>query len=256
MISAAAIISKSANIGKNVEISDFAKIGENVKILEGAKIGHGAVIDKNTTVGKGTKISPYAVIGTDPQDLKYKGEESFCEIGNNCIIREFVTVNRGTAASGKTVVGDGTLLMAYVHVAHDCRVGKKCILANCAGLAGHVIVEDNAVIGGYTPVHQFVRIGTFSILGGDSRITQDVPPYSMAVGNPAYLYGLNLVGLKRAGFSPGKILLLKKAYRTLFKSSLKKEEAIKSALKLGKIPELKKLINFVKTSGRGIVPSK
>jgi len=256
MISDKAVIEKSAKIGAGVKIEEFVRIEPNAVIGDDVLIRQGAVIGRNAVIGQGTKIFPYAVIGTEPQDLKYRGEETLCEIGKNCIIREFTTVNRGTIATGKTVVGDNVLLMAYVHIAHDCRVGENSILANCATLAGHVTVENNVIVGGLTPIHQFVKIGSYAMLGGASRISQDVPPYSIVAGNPAYLYGLNLIGLKRAGFTAEKISILKKAFKIIFRSGMNKEEALNEALKLEKIPELEKLIDFVKNSERGITPSR
>ncbi|MBU4134256.1 acyl-ACP--UDP-N-acetylglucosamine O-acyltransferase [bacterium] len=256
MISEKAQIEKSAVIGKNVDIAPFASIGENTHIMDGAVIGQGAVIGINTTIGEGTKVSPYAVLGTPPQDLKYAGEETFCEIGKNCTIREFVTVNRGTTATGKTVVGDNVLLMAYVHVAHDCRVGNGVIMSNCVGIAGHVSIGENAIMGAYAAVHQFTRIGMLAMVGGMARINQDVPPYSMAAGSPAYVYGLNRIGLSRAGFSPEDLAVLKKAYKIIFRDSLLKEDALKEAEKLEQTESVKKLIEFVRSSTRGITPSK
>ncbi|MCD6311261.1 MAG: acyl-ACP--UDP-N-acetylglucosamine O-acyltransferase [Elusimicrobia bacterium] len=256
MISDKAQIAKSAVIGKNVEIAPFASVEENVRIMDGAVIGHGAVIGRNTIIGEGTKVSPYAVLGTPPQDLKYAGEETSCEIGKNCTIREFVTVNRGTTATGKTIVGDNALLMAYVHVAHDCRVGNGVIMSNCVGIAGHVSVGESAIMGAYAAVHQFTRIGELAMVGGTARINQDVPPYSMIAGSPAYVYGLNRIGLTRAGFSTEELALLKKAYRIIFRSSLLKEEALKEAEKLRQTEPVKRLIEFVRNSKRGITPSK
>jgi len=256
MISDKAEIAKSAVIGKNVEIAPFASVGEKARIRDGVVIGQGAVIGRNTTIGEGTKVSPYAVLGTPPQDLKYAGEETFCEIGKNCTIREFVTVNRGTTATGKTIVGDHALLMAYVHVAHDCRVADGVIMSNCVGIAGHVSIGESAIMGAYAAVHQFTRIGELAMVGGTARINQDVPPYSMIAGSPAFVYGINRIGLSRAGFSPEELALLKKAYRIIFRSSLLKEDALKEAEKLRQTDAVKKLIEFVKNSKRGITPSK
>jgi len=256
MISDKAQIASSAEIGKDVEIEALASIGEKARIMDGAVIGQGAVIGRNTTIGAFTKVSPYAVLGTPPQDLKYAGEETFCEIGKNCTIREFVTVNRGTTATGKTVVGDNVLLMAYVHVAHDCRVGNGVIMSNCVSLAGHVSIGEKAILGGYAAVHQFTRIGELAMVGGTARINQDVPPYAMTAGSPAFVYGLNRIGLSRAGFSPEELTLLKKAYRIIFRSALLKDEALKEAEKLEQTSALKNLIEFVRNSKRGITPSK
>jgi len=256
MISDKAQIASSAEIGKDVEIEALASIGEKARIMDGAVIGQGAVIGRNTTIGAFTKVSPYAVLGTPPQDLKYAGEETFCEIGKNCTIREFVTVNRGTTATGKTVVGDNVLLMAYVHVAHDCRVGNGVIMSNCVSLAGHVSIGEKAILGGYAAVHQFTRIGELAMVGGTARINQDVPPYSMTAGSPAFVYGLNRIGLSRAGFSPEELTLLKKAYRIIFRSALLKDEALKEAEKLEQTSALKNLIEFGRNSKRGITPSK
>ena len=254
MISDKSIISGKAKISKNVIVADFAKIGDNVILKEGVTIGHGAVIERNTTIGEGTKISPYAVIGTAPQDLKFGGEQTYVEIGKNCTIREYVTVNRGTVATGKTVIGDNTLLMAYAHIAHDCRVGSNCVIA--AQFAGHVSLEDHVIIGGMSAVHQFVKIGSYSIIGGASRVTQDIPPYTMVAGSPATLYGLNMIGLKRADFSQETINLLKKALKILFRSELRRDKAIEEVLKMNQIPEIRHMVEFVKNSDRGTVSFK
>ncbi|RLD14521.1 MAG: acyl-[acyl-carrier-protein]--UDP-N-acetylglucosamine O-acyltransferase [Caldiserica bacterium] len=219
-----AIVSKKAELGKNVKIGPYSIIGEGVVIGDETEIGEHVLIEKDTVIGKKCKIFKSAVLGTDPQDLKYKGEKTYLFVGDNTVIREFCTLNRGTEATGKTVVGNDCLLMSYVHIAHDCRVGNGVILANCATLAGHVIVDDFAVIGGLTPVHQFVRIGKMSIVGGLSRVTQDVPPFTKAAGVPLRVYGLNTVGLKRKGVSKEIRIELEKIYRTYYRNRKPRKE--------------------------------
>ncbi|MBT8488146.1 MAG: acyl-ACP--UDP-N-acetylglucosamine O-acyltransferase, partial [Gemmatimonadetes bacterium] len=194
-----------------------------------------------------------AVLGTDPQDLKYQGERAPLEIGDRTVIREFATLNRGTAASGRTIVGSDCLLMAYSHVAHDCVLGNHVILANAVNMAGHVIIEDWVIVGGLTPIHQFVRIGAHAFVGGGSRVAQDVPPYCRAAGNPPKLYGLNSVGLERRGLSQEVRSALKKAYRMLFQGDVNLTQALERAeSEVNSTPEVRHLIQFIRASERGI----
>jgi len=251
-----AIISKKAELGKNVKIGAYSVIGDEVVIGDDTEIGDHVLIEKYTVVGRKCKIFKGAVLGTDPQDLKYKGEKTYLFIGDNTVIREFCTLNRGTEATGKTVVGNECLLMAYVHVAHDCRVGNGVILANCATLAGHVIVDDFAIIGGLTPVHQFVRIGKMSIVGGFSRVTQDVPPFTKAAGVPLRVYGLNTVGLERRGIKGEVRKEVEKVYRIYYRSKKPRKEIIEELLSLKVNSELAgEMIKFLtENSKRGITP--
>lgn len=249
-----AIIHPKAQIADEVEIGPYTVIGEHVRLQRGSQIAAHVVIDGWTEIGEGCRIFPFASIGSIPQDLKFKGEKSRVIIGKNNTIREYVTVNRGTEpGGGVTTVGDHNLLMAYVHVAHDCRIGNRVILANAATLAGHITVQDDAVIGGLTGLHQFVRIGRHAIIGGCSAVAQDIPPFVSAVGNRAKLYGLNTVGLKRHGFSEDQMTWLKTAYKILFRSKLSMKDAVKKIRdELSHSPEAQELAVFVETSERGV----
>jgi len=249
-----AIISKGARLADNVRIGPYACIGDNVTIKEGTSIGAGVVVEKNTTIGRNCRISTGAVVGSIPQDLKYSGEESFLEIGDNNIIREYCTLNLGTGEGGRTIIGNDNLLMAYSHIAHDCRIGNNCVIANCGTLAGHVTIEDRAVIGGLVAIHQFVRVGELSIVGGCSKVVQDIPPYSTCDGHPAKIYGLNLVGLRRANFSPETIKKLGHAFKILFHSGLSPKQAVKNLDAEG-IAEITHLLDFIKKSERGLCRS-
>ncbi len=212
-----AIIAKEAEIEENCFIGPYCIIGKNVKLGKGSKLFSNVTIDGFTSVGEGCQFFPYSTIGTSPQDLKYKGEKSFLYIGNNNIFREYVTVNPGTKGGGlKTVIGSNCLFMISSHVAHDCLIGNNVILVNNASLAGHVSIEDFAILGAFSGVHQFCRIGKHSMAGAMSGIDSDVIPYGTVVGNRAYLSGLNIIGLKRRGFTKQIIQELRKAYGLLF----------------------------------------
>ena len=252
-IHSTAVISKKAEIAPGVEIGPYAVIGDNVVIGENTKIGSHCVIDGHTTVGKNCKIFTGAVIGSQPQDLKYAGEKSFLEVGDDNIIREYCTFNPGTKEGTKTIVGNGNLIMAYSHVAHDCVVGNNCIIANCGTLAGHVTIEDMSVIGGIVAVHQFVRVGKLSIIGGCSKVVQDIPPFSTCDGHPARVYGLNLIGLRRHQVPRDSIKLLNDSYRILFNSGLSTKHALEQIQKeIKQADEVAYLINFAKNSERGL----
>jgi len=253
MIHPTAIVSKKAKLGEDVEVGPYSIIGDNVAIGKATKIGSHCVVEGYTTVGSNCQVFTGAVIGSQPQDLKYSGEKSFLQIGDNNIIREFCTFNPGTKDGGKTVVGDGNLIMAYSHVAHDCRVGNNCVIANCGTLAGHVTIEDMAVIGGIVAVHQFVHVGKMSIIGGCSKVVQDIPPFSTCDGHPARVYGLNLVGLRRHQVGRESIKLLAEAFKVLFNSGLTPKHAIERIEKeIKQADEISYLVNFVKTSERGL----
>jgi UDP-N-acetylglucosamine acyltransferase len=249
-----AIIHEKAELGDGVEIGPYSIIGEHVKIRRGTRIASHVVIEGWTLIGEDCQIFPFATIGTIPQDLKFKGEESRIVVGDRNAIREYVTIHRGTAGGeGVTTIGSDNLLMAYVHVAHDCRIGNRVILANAATLAGHVTVQDHAVIGGLVGVHQFTAIGRHAFIGGCSCVTQDVPPFVHATGNRVQLYGLNTVGLKRSGFSEERLEKLKKAYRILFRSKLTMKEAIRKVRKeLADSPDVEEMASFIEKSERGI----
>ncbi len=249
------IIDKEAEIADSVSIGPYSIIGPKVFIDKDTKIGSHVVIHSHTKIGKGCQIYSFASIGGSPQDLKYKGEETWVEIGNYNIIREYVTINRGTARGGGiTRLGDHNLLMAYVHIAHDCQIGNRVILANVATLGGHVEIEDCAIIGGLTAIHQFVKIGAYAILGGKSGAVKDIPPYVTAWGPRARLYGLNLIGLKRHGFAPEVIKALKRAYRLIIyaKKPLKEVIAEVKADPIFAVPEVAHFVEFIETSKRGV----
>ncbi|UCC94937.1 MAG: acyl-ACP--UDP-N-acetylglucosamine O-acyltransferase, partial [Candidatus Omnitrophota bacterium] len=220
-----ALVSPTAQLGEDVTIGPYAIIGDNVKIGSGCTIDSFAQVLGYTEVGKNCHIFPYAIVGNIPQDLKYKGDRSYLLIGDNNRIREFVTINPGTEKDTKTIIGSNNLIMAYSHIAHDCMIGDNNILANGATLAGYVEINNNAIIGGLVAVHQFCRLGGFSIVGGCSKVVQDVPPYSMCDGHPARIYALNLTGLRRAKFPLDVIKTLKKAFKILFFEKHTFEEA-------------------------------
>jgi len=248
-----ALVSKKAKIDPDVEIGPYTVIGEKVKIGKGAKIGSFCVIDNDTTIGAGCKIFPGAVIGTIPQDLKYDGAASSVVLGENNIIREYVTINLSTMEGSSTVIGHSNLIMAYSHVAHECAIGNHCIIANGGTLAGHVILEDRVVIGGLTAIHQFVRLGTMSIVGGCSKVVTDIPPYATCDGHPAKFYGLNLIGLKRAGVTSESIHSLKTAYKIFFQSGLSKKHALEEIKKtVTTSKEIDHVIEFIASSQRGL----
>lgn len=250
-----AIVNPSVKLSPGVSIGPYTIIEDNVSIGDNVRIGAHCVITGQTTIGRNCKIYSSAVIGSAPQDKKHSADDNvFLNIGEGNVIREFVTMNPGTLeGGGKTVVGDNNLFMAYSHVAHDCIIGNNCVLANVATLAGHVTLEDNATIGGLSAVHQFTRLGRLSIVGGCSKVVQDVPPFSMVDGHPSSVVSVNSVGLKRAGYSSGVTMILKKAFKILFRSGLTKKNALAEIeATLEKIPELEHLIFFAKTSERGL----
>ena len=259
MIHPTAVIDPGAELGKDVTVGPFAVIGPKVTIGEGSSIGSHAVVESHVRMGKGNRIHSFASVGAIPQDLKFKGEESWVEMGDRNIIREYATVNRGTSGGGGvTRIGSGTLVMAYCHVAHDCDVGSRVIMANAVTLAGHITVEDGAIIGGMTGVHQFVRIGAHCIIGGMSGVSQDVPPYVTAVvtrPQKGYaLYGLNLIGLRRNHFSPETIAALKSAFKIIFRAEVPLKQALAQAeAELPPLPEVAHLIAFVRESKRGVL---
>ena len=249
-----AIVDAGAELGRGVEVGPYSIIGDGVTIGDGTTVGPHVLIERDTRVGKDCRVAKGAVLGSDPQDLKYKGERSTLEVGDRTVVREFATLNRGTAASGRTVVGSDCLLMAYTHVAHDCEIGNHVVLSNAVNMAGHVVIEDWVVVGGMCGVHQFVRIGAHAFIGGASRVTQDVAPYVRVVGNPPRLYGLNTVGLERRGVSPEVRAALKAAYRLLFQSGLNLSQGIARAeLEVEALPEVRHLLAFVRGSERGII---
>jgi len=257
MIHPSAVISPKAKLADGVSVGPFSVITDNAVIGANTKIGSHCVVDGYTTIGKNCEIFTGAVVGSRPQDLKFKGEKVVLEIGDNNIIREYCTLNPGTAeGGGKTMMGNDNLLMAYSHIAHDCRVGSGCVLANNATLAGHVSIEDRAVIGGLVAIHQFVRIGMLAIIGGCSKVVQDIPPFSTCDGHPARVYGLNLIGLRRKGISHDSIKKIDQAFKVIFNSGLSPKHALVRVEKeIEKTEEVIYLINFVKSSERGLTRS-
>lgn len=247
-------ISSKAEIDDDVSIGPFCIVGEGVSIKKGTKLLSNIVIEGNTEIGEECTIYPFASIGLPPQDLKYKNEKTGVKVGNKNIIREYVTIHRASVGGDRlTEVGDSNFLMAYVHIAHDCKIGNGVIMANAATLAGHVLVEDFAFIGGIVAVHQFTRIGAYSMVGGFSGIGQDIPPYTMASGPRAKLYGLNALGLKRHGFSDDAINILKKAYKILFREKRTLKDALKKIKSdIPETPEIKHLLEFIEKNKRGI----
>jgi UDP-N-acetylglucosamine acyltransferase len=252
-VAPSAVVHETALLASDVVVGPYSVIGENVEIAPGVEIGAHVVIERDTVVGAGCRIFHGAVLGTDPQDLKYQGERTRLTIGEETIVREFATLNRGTVARGSTTVGRGCLLMAYVHVAHDCELGDGVILANSVNLGGGVRVDDHAIVGGVTPVHQFARIGTHAFVGGGSRVSKDVPPYCKAAGSPVRLYGLNAVGLDRRGFPENVKHELRRAYRLFFGSKLNVSQALTRARnELHPYPEIETFLRFIEESDRGI----
>ena len=249
-----AIVDSKAKLGKNISIGPYSIIHGNVTLGDDCQVGSHCVMTGRTTIGKHCQFFTGAVIGSMPQDKKYNDHEKvFLTIGDHNVFREYATVNPGTGDGGKTVIGHNNLFMAYAHIAHDCVVGNNCVIANNGTLAGHVTLEDRAVVGGLSAVHQFVRLGELSIVGGCSKVVQDIPPFSMCYGHPAKVFNINSVGLKRAKFSPQTINSLRKAFKILFYSGLTKSHAIERIEKeLATSARLKHLIEFTKTSKRGL----
>ncbi len=249
-----AIVDSEVEIEDGVVIGPYCIIGKGARIKKGAKLISNIILEGRTEIGEGSTVYPFTSIGLPPQDLKYRGEETGVIIGKNNIIREYVTIHRASiGGDGFTVIGDSNFLMAYVHIAHDCKIGNGVIMANAATLAGHVKVEDHAVIGGLVAIHQFTRIGAYAMVGGFSGIGQDIPPYTVASGARARLFGLNTIGLKRHGFSDETISELKKAYKILFREKRTLKDAIKKVQEeLPYSEEIKHLIGFIEENKRGI----
>jgi UDP-N-acetylglucosamine acyltransferase len=255
MIHPTAIIDPKAEISEGVEIGPYSVIEKGVFIDEGTKIGPHVVVREGTQIGKRCQIFQFASVGEAPQAFFYRGEKTSLQIGDQNIIREFVTLHRGTVkGGGKTLIGDENFIMAYSHVAHDCQVGNQVVMANGATLGGHILVEDHAIIGALSAIHQFCRVGTHAIISGLTGVSQDIPPYVTAAGSRAKLYGLNMVGLRRFHFSEQTIRALKKAYRIIFRSGLTLEKAVKTVEEddIFLISEVKHLLNFIQHSKRGI----
>jgi UDP-N-acetylglucosamine acyltransferase len=247
-------IHPEAKIAPNVEIGPFVFIDKNVEIGSGTTIAANVTILEGSRIGENSKIFPGAVIGAIPQDLKFKGEDTLAIIGNNTTIRECVTVNRGTVAKGKTVVGNNCLLMAYSHVAHDCIIGDNVIIANATQLAGEVEIDDFAILGGGTLVHQFCRIGAHVMIQGGSKVSKDIPPYCTAAREPISFVGVNSIGLKRRGYTNEQINLIQDIYRIVFQSKLNTSNAIAKVIEtISESEERDLIIKFIQASERGII---
>lgn len=248
-----AIIHKSAKLADDVEVGPYTFIEENASIGKGTQIGTHCFIGAFTTIGRRNRIFTGAIVGSITQDLKFKGERSFLEIGDNNIIREYVTINRSTNRDKATRIGNENLFMAYSHIAHDCVIGNGIIMANCGTLGGYVTLEDKVIIGGLSGVHQYARIGKYVIIGGCSKVVQDVPPFSVADGHPAKIRGVNAIGLKRAKFTAKKINSIKKANKILFFSGISTSNAVKKIKKeISPSEEIDYLLSFVENSKRGL----
>ena len=253
-IHSTALVDSSAEVADSAEIGPFAIVGEGCVVGEGCIVSPRASLERNVKLGSNVRIGVGSVIGGDPQDLKYRGEPTSVEIGDGTTIREYSTVNRGTTQSFKTTVGKNCFLMSYVHLAHDCHVGDGVIISNGTHLAGHVTIDEKAIVSGLVGFHQFATIGRYSFIGGCSRVAKDVPPYVKAVGNPIKLYGLNSVGLERNGFPEDVRRELKRAYRLFFKSELNLSQAReRAAAELHPFPEIQEFLAFFDRSDRGSV---
>jgi UDP-N-acetylglucosamine acyltransferase len=255
MIHPTAVVDPKAEIDEDVEVGPYTIIEKGAIIGSGTRVRSHVFIGEGTQIGKKCQIFQFASVGEAPQALAYRGEKTYLILGDQNIVREYVTLNRGTApGGGKTVIGHNSLFMAYAHVAHDCHLGNHVILANGATLAGHIMIEDHAIVGGLSAIHQFCQIGAHAMISGLTGISQDVPPYMTAAGSRAKLYGLNTVGLKRFKFSEQAIRALKKAYRIIFRSNLTMENALKQVGEdeIARLPEIQHLLQFIQQSKRGI----
>jgi UDP-N-acetylglucosamine acyltransferase len=250
-----AIVSPEAEIGADVTIGPYCRIGDRVKIGKGCRFESHVIVEGPTTIGENNQFYPFGTIGLQPQDLKFKGEETFLTIGNHNIFREYVNVHRGTQGGGAyTRIGDHNFLMAYAHIGHDSTLGSHIILANAATLAGHVSIEDHATIGAFSGVHQFCRVGMHGYVGGYSVITKDVLPYSKTVSERStQAYGPNTIGLERKGFSAGQIQNIKAAFRLLLQSKLNTTQAVEAIKAKVQSPEVQVILDFIETADRGVI---
>lgn len=249
-----AYIDPGAKIADDVVIEPFATIHSNVTIGAGTYIGSNVTIYENTVIGKNCRVFPGAVIGAVPQDLKFAGEETYVYIGDNNTIRECATIHRGTASKGKTVIGNNNLIMAYCHVAHDCVLGNNIIMSNATQLAGEVAVDDYAILGGGTLVHQFTHLGNHIMVQGGSKVNKDIPPFVIAAREPISYAGINIVGLRRHGYSNEQINAIQDAYRLIFQSGMMTSNALKKVMaELPESPERNEIVNFIKNSPRGVL---
>ena len=253
MIHPTAIIDPSASIGADVTIGPYCVIGANVEIGDGSCLQNHVTVMGPTKIGRNNRFFAYGSIGQQTQDLKYSAEPTYLEIGDDNTFREFCSVHRATTAGEKTLIGSHNNFLSYVHIAHDCIVGNHVIFSNNGTLAGHVVVEDYAILGGLSAVHQFCRIGARSIIGGCSKIVQDVPPYCTADGNPARARGLNIVGLKRAGYTREQMRALRDAFRKVYRSGVTNAQAVEELRQQELLPDAQKFVDFVAATKRGIV---
>jgi UDP-N-acetylglucosamine acyltransferase len=255
VIDARAVVSPQAQVAPDVEIGPYSIIGADVSIDSGTWIGPHAVIKGPAKIGKNNKIFQFASIGEDPQDKKYKGERTWLEVGDRNVFREFCTINRGTVLDrGVTRIGNDNLFMSYSHVGHDCTLGDHIVMANVATLAGHVEIGNCANLGGLSAVHQYCNIGAYSFIANNGAVTRDVPPYVLAVGQPAEPHSVNVVGLERRGFTPEQILNIRRAYRILYRSKLKLDQALEKLEEAAASQaEIRPFVDFIKRSTRSIV---
>jgi UDP-N-acetylglucosamine acyltransferase len=255
VIDAHAVISPKAELASDVTVGAFTLIGPEVVVGAGTIIGPHAVINGPTRIGVGNRIFQFASIGDAPQDKKYKGEPTRLEIGDRNVFREFCTVNRGTIHDqAVTRIGDDNLFMAYSHVAHDCVVGNKIVMSNCAALAGHVHLGDWVIMGGFSGVHQFCKVGAHAFIANNTAVTRDVPPFTMVVGQPAEPHSINSEGLKRRGYTEQQIRNLRNAFKVLYRSDLRLEEAVEQLQQVAASqPEVKEFVDFIGTSKRSLV---
>lgn len=257
MISPLAYIHPEAQIGENCEIGPFCYIDRGVVIGPNNKLMNSVTILYGARIGEGNTFFPGSVISAIPQDLKFQGEDTTCIIGNNNTIRENVTINRGTASKGSTIVGNGNLLMEGMHIGHDCVVGNGCIIGNTTKLAGEVVVDDNAILSACVLVHQFCHVGGYVMVSGGTGTSQDIPPYCMAAHNPVFYYGLNLVGLKRRGFSSEQIDVIHRAYNIIYGKKGNFQSRIERVrTELPQTPEVQYILDFITNSQRGIISKK
>lgn len=252
LIHPTAVIDPSTELGENVSVGAYSVIGANCTIGEGTTIGPHVVLEEHTHIGRECQIRASAVLGGLPQDLKFKGERSYVRVGDRNMIREFVTIHRATGEEQSTSIGDDNLIMAYVHIGHNCIIGSRTMISSYAGLSGHITIEEGVVIGGMVGVHQFVRVGKLAMLGGYSKVVQDVPPFMLADGRPSDILDLNVRGLRRSGLGPGSRAKLKHAYKLLYRSNLNLSQALE-AIEEEIEPEesLNYLVDFVKSISNG-----
>ena len=253
-----AVVSSKAHLGVNVSIGPFTVVEDHAVIGDGTSVASNALIGTGARIGKDCRIHHGAVIGHAPQDLKYANEPTTCELGDRTVVREYAALHRGTGEHGRTIIGDDNYLMAYTHVAHDCVLGNNVIMSNAAMLAGHCEVEDFVIIGGITPVHQFVHIGRHAMIGGGLRVSKDIPPYILAGNEPLVFEGLNSIGLRRRGFSKEVIAALERTYAIIYRSKLNVSQAlakIKEDRSLAEVAEVQNVITFISNCTRGILPA-